>query len=82
MSAKRTVGYDEDDQPCYCAFHYVLTTLKSDDGELFYEAPEYAEALSSWRLRDERWLIYREVIANPSAGFVQKFFTLSDSMPR
>lgn len=82
MPADRTLGYDEDGAPCYCAFRFILTALKSDDGEMFYEAPDHNEALTAWRLRDKRWLIYREVVADLEQGVVQGFFSFSNAMPR
>lgn len=82
MAADRTIGRDEDDEPCYCAFRYVLTELRSDDDDVFYEEAVYAESLTAWRLRDARWLILRKVTGNYLLGAVHSFFSLSDSMPR
>ena len=50
MSAERICGRDLANQPCYCEFHYVQTQLRSDDDEVIYEVPVYAESLTSWRL--------------------------------
>lgn len=82
IAADRTIGYDEEFEPCYCASRYVLTDLRSDDDDVFYEEPVYAEALAAWRLRDDRWLIFRKVVGNYASGAVQSFFSFSDSMPR
>jgi hypothetical protein len=82
IAADRTNGFDENDEPCYCAFRYVLTELRSDDDDVFYEEPVYAESLTAWRLRDGRWLILRKVTGNCSLGTEHRFFSLSDSMPR
>ena len=82
MSAERALGYDECDLPCYCAYRYVLTELKSDENDVFYEAPSYAESVKSWRLRDDRWLVLRNVIANFELGAVHSFFSISETMPR
>lgn len=82
IAADRTIGYDDDHQPCYCATRYVLSDLRSDDDDVFYEEPVYAEFRSAWRLRDERWLIFRKLIANHACGAAHSFFSFSDSMPR
>ncbi|MBH1958451.1 MAG: hypothetical protein I8H91_05985 [Burkholderiales bacterium] len=82
IQADRTKGYDDDHKPCYCAFRYVLTQLRSDDDEVFYEAPVYAETLTSWRLLDARWLICRTTVDNFDHGRRQTSFSLSDTMPR
>jgi hypothetical protein len=80
--ADRTLGYDEDHRACYCAARYVLSELRSDDDDVFYEEPVYVESLLAWRLRDERWLIFRKVIGNYGLGAAHSFFSFSDSLPR
>lgn len=80
VNAWRCVGRDEDGEPCYCAHAYLLNNLCSDDGEDFYEELAYGEALSAWRLRDGRWLAFRTVAGG--GGEVQRFHSLSESMPR
>jgi hypothetical protein len=82
IAADRTLGYDEDDQPCYCASRYVVSELRSDDDDVFYEEPVHAETLLAWRLRDERWLIFRKIVGNCGLGAAHSFFSFSDSMPR
>ncbi|CAM3320453.1 hypothetical protein [Polaromonas hydrogenivorans] len=82
MAADRTQGYDGRHEPCYCAFRYVLTQLRSDDDEVFYEAPVYAEMLTSWRLLDQRWLVCRTTVHNFDRGECQTSLSLSDTMPR
>ena len=82
MAADCTKGYDQRNDPCYCAFRYVRTRLRSDDDEVFYETPVYAEMLTSWRLEDARWLIFREIIGNFERGDVHRYFSLSETMPR
>lgn len=82
IAADRTIGRDESNTPCYCASRYLVTDLQSDDDDEFYETAAYAESLTAWRLRDERWLIYRTVVGNDGMNCVQRFFTLSESMPR
>ncbi|CAN5208404.1 hypothetical protein BH10PSE16_BH10PSE16_22260 [soil metagenome] len=82
IPADRTKGYDQQHKPCYCAFRYVMTQLRSDDDEVFYEVPVYAETLTSWRLFDERWLICRTTIDNFDSGDRQTCFSISNAMPR
>lgn len=82
IPAERTVGHDVRDMACYCAFSFVLSALKSDDGEFFYETPAHAESLTAWQLRDGRWLIYREAVADFDQGTVHRFFSFSDLMPQ
>ena len=81
MAAERCLGYDADDHPCYRAHRVLLTRLQSDDDEEFYEAPAYYEEMAAWRLRDERWLVFRRQLADdgqPGRGF----YTLHPAMPR
>lgn len=81
MSAERTLGYDADDHPCFTSHRFMLTSLASDDDEEFYEVLTYSEEMAAWRLRDERWLVFRLISTNncyPSRGF----YVLSPEMPR
>lgn len=57
MQAEHTHGKDAANAPCFSEYRYVLTQLLSDDDEMFYEAPVFAESLTSWRLMDDRWLV-------------------------
>jgi hypothetical protein len=82
IAADRTKGYDSAHRPCFCAFRYVLTQLRSDDDEVFYEAPVYSETLTSWRLPDDRWLVCHTTTGNADRGEVQTRLSLRDSMPR
>jgi hypothetical protein len=80
--ADRTCGYDEDDAPCYCAYRYLQTALRADDDDIFYEELLYAESLTAWRLRDERWLIFRKIAGNDDCNSTHSLYSFSDSMPR
>jgi len=82
IAADRTQGYDGQHQPCYCAFRYVLTQFRSDDDEVFYEAPVYAEMLTAWRLLDARWLVCRTTVRSFERGDCQTSLSLSNTMPR
>jgi hypothetical protein len=82
MRADHTQGRDASDQPCYSEFRFVLTQLRSEDDEIFYEAPVYAESLTSWRLVDERWLVCRSTLSGLDQAGFQTSLTVSDVMPR
>lgn len=81
ISADRTVGYDADDQPCFTAHRFELTEPASDDDEEFYEVVTYSEELAAWRLRDERWLVYRRSSAGDCRS-PRGFYAFSQTMPR
>lgn len=80
MLADHTHGRDAANQLCFSEFRFVLTQLRSDDDELYYEAPVYAESLTSWRLVDERWLVCRTTVGSDAEFHTR--FSLSDAMPR
>lgn len=80
MPASRTPGYDEDGQPCYYHHCYVLGELLSDDDEAFYEHIAYGEEVEAWRLRDERWLIWRIVHENGGCRGNRGLYCFSESM--
>ena len=80
--ADRSLGLDAEGQACFCAFRYVQTALRSDDDEIFYEAPVYAETVTAWRLPDNRLLASHKVIDRLGAGAVIPRLSLSRGMPR
>jgi hypothetical protein len=82
MLAERVVGYEVDDEPCYCAHYFVLNTLRSDDDDEFYLVPGYWERLVAWRLIDGRWLIFRCLSSNEDCAQSRSFFSFADEMPR
>ena len=82
MPAERTNGYDADEFPCYCAWNYVLSELRSDDDEEFYEEPRYAESTLAWRLGDGRWLVFNRIVSDYATGCTRSSYLLRDSMPR
>jgi len=67
MLAERTIGYDEDERPCFIAHQFTLTRLSSDDDEEFYETVAFAEEMTAWRMRDGRWLVLRNTQADPGS---------------
>jgi hypothetical protein len=82
LRAGRVTGCDLTHQPCYCESHFVLTDLRSDDDEVFYETPVYTESLTSWRLIDERWLVCHTTIDRLKSGGLDTRYSVSHSMPR
>ena len=62
LDAQRWVGYDADEQPCYTAHHHALPAQDASrrGGGVF-------RMLAAWRLRDERWLVFRLIGAGGSA---------------
>jgi hypothetical protein len=82
MRAARITGRDLSHRPCYCASHFVLTDLRADDDDLFYEAPVYTESLTSWRLIDERWLVCHTTIDRLKPGGTDTRFSITQTMPR
>jgi hypothetical protein len=81
IAAERTVGFDADDQPCFTAYRFMLTSTASDDDEEFYQVVTHSEEMAAWRLRDERWLVFRKAgtkHCNPPRGF----YSFSQKMPR
>ena len=81
INAKRSLGYDTDDKPCFTTHCFLLTCLASDDDEEFYEIVTYAEEMAAWRLRDARWLIYRRISTN-NCKQPNGFYSLGSAMPR
>ena len=82
IPASRTLGYDEEGQPCYYRHSYVLGELCSDDDEEFYEHIAYGEEVEAWRLRDERWLIWRIQHEDGGCRGNRGFYSFSENMPR
>jgi hypothetical protein len=77
LDAQRWVGYDADEQPCYTAHHYALPAQDASAGA----AVAYSEMLAAWRLRDERWLVFR-LIGAGGATLPRGFYVFSPEMPR
>jgi hypothetical protein len=82
MAAERVVGYDADDKPCYTAYRFSLMEPCSDDGREFYSVLTYGEELAAWRLRDERWLVWRQIRAREENAKARSFYCLAQNMPR
>jgi hypothetical protein len=82
MQAERAQRSDAANAPCFSEFRYVITQLRSDDGEVFYETPVYTETLTSWRLLDKRWLVCRTTLNRQGHAGSQTSFSVSECMPR
>lgn len=82
MPASRTFGYDADGAACYYRHAFLLGAPRTDDDEEFYEALVYGEEVEAWRLRDERWLVWRIVRQDEDCRTPRGFYTFSETMPR
>lgn len=85
MPALRQIGYDEDDAPCYYRHLFRLETLRVDDMDVFYAALVYGEEVVAWRLRDQRWLVWKVVRQESDGGDSgpgRGFYSFSADMPR
>lgn len=82
VPARRVLGYDGAGTPCFCAYDYRLMALRSDDDEDFYQAATYVESLTSWRLRDGRWLVHRRVEPLGDEGEEVVELSIAQQMPR
>lgn len=76
--AERWMGYDEEEQPCYCRyrFHMPIGQIGGDNDGL------YSEDLAAWRMRDGRWLIHRVINCDAEGKTAYAFYAFSESMPR
>jgi len=81
IRAGRLLGYDAEHRTCFTSHHFQLTYPASDDDEEFYEIVTYTEEMSAWRLRDERWLVFR-LIGTGDCQTPRGFYVLSPEMPR
>jgi len=82
MPASRTLGRDAEGALCYYAHRYLLEESRSDDDEDFYRVVAYGEQVHAWRLRDERWLIYRQVQSGDEQTPGRAFYSFSAQPPR
>ncbi len=76
--AERWLGYDEEEQPCYCRYQFQVP-IGSVAGE---REGLYKEDLRAWRMRDGRWLIHRIITRQADGGQSYAFYAFSESMPR
>ncbi len=69
VGAERWLGFDEEDQPCFCRHRFPVGDTHRED-------------LTAWRLRDGRWLIHRVISLAPNGRTAYEFHTFSERMPR
>lgn len=81
IKAGRILGYDAEHRICFTSHHFQLAYPASDDDEDFYEVVAYTEEMAAWRLRDERWLVFR-LIGTGDCQSPRGFYVLSPEMPR
>lgn len=75
LAAERVFGRDEDGAACFYFHHYLVPPARPGAG-----TPAYGEALTAWRLEDQRWLIHR-VLLQGEQTTGRGFYTLSETMP-
>lgn len=81
IAAERIIGTDEEGVRCFYAHSYVLADCRSDDDEEFYPVITYGENVRAWRLRDERWLIFRIVHTDNDCSARRGFYSFSERCP-
>ena len=74
------VGYDADDNPCFISHRSQLSTLAPDDSNGIYEPVTHSEEMASWRLRDERWLVFH--LSSTNGNLPRGFYAFNPEMPR
>lgn len=82
IEAERVIGYEVEDEPCYCKLRAVITELRSDEDDNWQVVPVYSEHLIAWRLFDGRWLVLRQVFKGEDCSASRAFFTFAEQMPR
>lgn len=76
--AERWMGYDEEEQPCFCRYRFQVPIGFIDSGV----ESHYSEDLAAWRLRDGRWLIHRVINSLGEGKAAYAFYAFSERMPR
>lgn len=87
VGAERWLGFNEDDQPCYCRYRFVVSGQEAPDHEAQGETEterrvSYCEDLTAWLMRDGRWVIHREILSQAERPTSYSFYALSERMPR
>lgn len=82
IAARRVVGHDGGDIPCFHAYDYRLLDVRSDDDEEYYLAVSYSESVSAWRLSDGRWLVHRRVEPLGEEDAAISATSIDERMPR
>jgi hypothetical protein len=79
ISAERAVGYDADDKPCFTCHRFLITQTSASNTA--QPVVTFSERMSAWRLRDDRWLVFRRNSANHGSE-PASFYAFSSTMPR
>lgn len=82
VPARRVIGHDGDDTPCFQAYDYRRLDVRSDDDEEFYIAIAYSESVSAWRLHDGRWLVHRRIEPLGEEDAATSALSIDERMPR
>lgn len=82
VAARRVVGHDGSNTPCFQAYDYRRLDVRSDDDEEYYLAVSYSESVSAWRLRDGRWLVHRRVEPLGDEDAATSALSIDARMPR
>lgn len=54
--SEKTHGFDEFGEKCYYRHAFLLTCIRSDDDEIYYESRTFAQEVAAWRLSSGGWL--------------------------
>jgi hypothetical protein len=80
--AERWVGYDEEEQPCYCRYRFQVDIGSVAGDQTEPGRPGYTEDLAAWRMRDGRWLTHRIIMCHADGKTAYAFYSFSEDMPR
>jgi hypothetical protein len=81
MAASRCLGYDIDGGICFYSHDYAVEEPRTDDDEEFYRVVTHGETVRAWRLRDGRWLIFRQQRTGDDCTPQRGFFILAETPP-
>lgn len=82
IRAERFVGYEYEEQPCFCEYQVDFLTPQRDGLVAPVVGISYWEHLKAWRLTAAQWLILRRYQTDRRTARGQAFFCLSENMPR
>lgn len=82
IAASRCLGYDVDGALCFYSHDYAREEPRSDDDEEFYRVVTHGETVHAWRLRDDRWLIFRRQHSGDDCAPQRGLFVLAEQPPR
>lgn len=82
VDAARVLGCDASGAPCYSAHRYVLTRLRYEEDEIFYEVIAYRDERFAWLLQDGQWLVRHTVTSHEDCDHSASSVFLTNQMPR